>query len=222
MSDILILAALREEVAKIRRSDRVTVALTGDGAARAWRGAAAAIERTAPRLVIGIGIAGALSSDLCRGDLVVARTIVDENGAWNACDPAMVTVSMEAGGKPVTLVTTGAIATPLEKRNLAGSLEGSAAVDLESAAWQRAATERSLPFTTIRCILDTADEALPAFLARCTRADGSISRFRVVLHALLHPFEIPRLIDLRRRTSEAAAVLARGMESFLFKLEANG
>ncbi len=222
MPKLLILAALREETAKMRRIEGVAIATTGDGALRAGRGAATAIDRTHPRFVVGTGIAGALSPDLERGDVVVARTIVDENGTRTACDPALLATAIAAGAKPGTLVVSRGIASSAAKRNLAAGIEGPAAVDLESAAWQRAAAERSLPFVAIRCILDVADEALPPFLERCTRADGSISRARVVLHAMLHPLEIRRLIELQRRTAAAAATLARCLESFVADLSAKG
>lgn len=222
MTDILILAALREEVARIRRVEGVTVAVTGDGALRAARGAAAAIERTQPRFVVGLGIAGALSTDLERGDLVVARTIVDENGGRAACDARLVAAAAAAGARPGTLVTSRAIASSAGKRKLAAGIDGPAAVDLESAAWQRAAAERSLPFVSVRCILDPAAEDLPDLLKRCVRRDGSISRARVVLQAVLHPLEIRTLFDLRRRTATAAGVLGRYLESLTANLHKNG
>jgi nucleoside phosphorylase len=222
MTDILILAALREEIAKIRRIEGVTIALTGDGALRAARGAAVAMERTRPRFVVGVGIAGALTTDLERGDLVVARTIVDENGGRTSCDAGLVSAVAAGGARPGTIVTSRAIASSAGKRKLAAGIDGPAAVDLESAAWQRAAAERSLPFVSVRCILDPASEDLPDLLKRCLRADGSISRARVVLQTALHPLEIRTLFDLRRRTATAAAILGRCMESLTANLHKNG
>ena len=209
MSDILILAALREEIAKMRPMDGVVVATTGDGPLRAGHGAAAAIDRLHPRCVIGIGIAGAISTDLNRGDLVAGQTIVDENGSRHGSDPALVEAAIALGAKPGTLVTSRGIASAEAKRQLAQSIQGTCAVDLESASWRRAAAARGVPFVAVRSIVDTAAEDLPAIVLQSIRPDGSISRGWVVARAIIQPAQIPLLFDLRRRTAEAVTVLTR-------------
>jgi len=182
----LVIAALPEE------GDFV---ITGDGPIRAERGARAAIERENPEALIGVGLAGGVAAELRRGDVVVANTIIDEEGVARDCDPRLVDAAIAAGAKPVTLRSTRAIV--FEK-----SVIDADAVDMESAAWQRAAGHR--PFVAVRVILDVRDESLPRFLARCARADGSIKRLSVAARALVHPRAVARLA---RETAAARRIL---------------
>jgi len=170
--------------------------VTGDGPIRAERGAREAITREYPKGIIGVGIAGGIAPELRRGDVVVAKAVIDEDGVARDCDARLVHAAIGCGAKPVTIAGTKHIA--FDKRALQADV-----VDMESAAWQRAAGD--IPFVVIRVILDPRDESLPPFLAKCVRADGSISRARVALRALAHPRAIARLA---RETRDARRILA--------------
>ena len=95
---ILILAAMDEELQPLRGLTEISetvdvgrwtayhgrlghtpviLARTGEGRARAMTAAAALLDRFAPRLVVIVGIAGALSPALRPGDLVVADRVCD-------------------------------------------------------------------------------------------------------------------------------------------------
>jgi len=160
--------------------------ITGDGPVRAERGAREAILEHNPEAIIGVGIAGGIAPHLKRGDIVVGR-----DG-----DPRLVASAVSLGAKPMRIVTTPAIV--FDKTTIDADV-----VDMESAAWQRAAGD--IPFVVVRVILDPRDESLPPFLAKCARADGSISRVRVALRALAHPRAIARLA---RETRAARRILA--------------
>lgn len=203
MSRALVVAALPEEAQG--------AVVTGDGPIRAEHGAVEAVARFRPEALIGIGIAGGVASDLRRNDVVVARTIIDEDGVPRDCDRRLVDAAVRYGAIPVTIATTRAIV--LDK-----SAIGADVVDMESAAWQRAAGE--LPFVAIRVILDPRDESLPPFLAKCARDDGSIDRGRVVRYALTHPAAIPSLIRLGKQTRDASKTLATFVSKLLASVAA--
>lgn len=97
----------------------------------------------------------------------------------------------------------------LSAKDSGGSLPSlPAAVDMESAAWARAASSAEIPFLVVRAIADTFEEELPAFLAECMGEDGGISRAAVAARLLTNPGALPRLLAMRRRVGEAAAHLA--------------
>jgi hypothetical protein len=107
--------------------------------------------------------------------------------------------------------TTRILCTPAEKAEARAGLppHEPAAVDLESAAYARAAARRSIPYLVVRAVCDTADEGLPLDLNRCRNSAGGVRRLAVVGSALLHPASVRGLWTLRRRLGRCAHELAR-------------
>jgi nucleoside phosphorylase len=200
---------------RFRGAPGVVLAVTGDGPSRAERGLVAFLQATPCAGVIGIGLAGALTSDLRAGDLVTARGILDEDGRAVATDARWVAAAEASGATACTLFSTRSIVrSAAEKAILAGkNVSAPAAVDLESAAWARAAMAFGLPFAVLRVIADAANDEVPGFIADSARPDGSIRRERVVLAALAKPQKrIPELIRLARAARRASHRLAEAVD----------
>lgn len=234
---VAIVTALPEELAPILRRARGVSAAngrwrrgrlggadavfgsTGDGPASGFAGAAALCDAVSPRLLLGAGVAGALSRDLAALELVVGRQIREGAGEAPRPDPRMVERAVSSSAaRPATLVTVDRPVTgSAEKRSLAASLgiQGSAAVDMESAAWARAASERGIPFLIARAVSDTAEEELPDYLARCVGGDGRLRRAAVVRSALAHPSTITALARMRGRLRAGAERLSVLLEKLL-------
>lgn len=104
-----------------------------------------------------------------------------------------------------------------QKAALAAALAGEepAAVDMESAAWARAAAAHGVPYAIVRAVADTAAEDLPDFLPRCVGADGGIRRSAVVRRALTRPASWAALLAMRRRLAHGAEKLAAFLERLL-------
>lgn len=235
---VVVLTALPEELAPIlRRAHGVlpagsrgvwrgslggvpaVFAATGDGPARAERGAAAVFREFRPSALYGLGIAGALSLSLQALDLVVARRVRDGRSEAPAPDPALLSRARMAGDPAVVLLLTvdRPVTDPGRKAALARLLasEEPVAVDMESAAWARAAAAAEVPYAIVRAISDTAAEALPEYLARCVDSDGSMKRGAVAVRALAHPSSIATLLEMRRRLARGADKLAAFLERLL-------
>ena len=235
---VAVLTALREELAPILRlAHGVTstgargvrrgflggvsavFAATGDGPARAGRAAAAICREFRPAALYGLGIAGALSPALAASDLVVARRVRDGRSEAPAPDAALLSRARLTGDPAVVLLLTvdRPVTDPRKKAALAQALAGEEpmAVDMESAAWARAAAAASVPYAIVRAISDTASEELPEYLARCVGADGGIRRGAVALRALAHPASIATLLEMRRRLAHGAEKLAAFLERLL-------
>lgn len=196
----------------------VRVACTGSGPRRA----AFALDRMLAdgpvSLVVGAGIAGALTPSLARGDVVVGRAVRDRDGEAPASDESWRTRAVGLGARPAVMVTVDRIVTrPDERLALARDLppDAVASVDMESAAWTRTAARRRTPCLVLRAISDTAAEALPDRLAECLDDEGGISRRRLAARALVRPRSLGSLLRLRRQAREAALSLSGFLERLL-------
>ena len=198
---------------------RTVFAATGDGPLRAERVTGAVCRDFRPVAIYGAGIAGALSASLAAFDLVVARRVRDRGGEAPPPDPELLARARSAGDPAVGLLLTvdRPVVDPRQKAALAAALAGEepAAVDMESAAWARAAAAYGVPYAVIRAISDTAADALPAFLPRCVGADGGISRLAVLARALSRPASLAALFAMRRRLAHGAEKLAAFLERLL-------
>jgi nucleoside phosphorylase len=200
----------------------VRLACTGSGPRPAARGLDALLEKRPASLVIGAGVAGALTPQLDPGDVVVGRWVRDRDGDAPPSDECWRGRALQLGARPVVAFTVDRVLTqPAERAALAHALpEGVAgSVDMESAAWSRAAERRGSACLIVRAISDAASVALPEYLSDCLDARGGISRARVGVRALLCPASLPSLLRLRRQVREAAERLAQFLED-LFRLEA--
>lgn len=211
---ILIVTAIPEELGAFAGRTLppgVLVAATGDGPVRAARGAAALCARHRPSLLIGAGVAGALTADLGIGDLVVAHRVVDRDGETPWPNGVLVVqAAAKPGARQGTLVSVDRpVVSAAEKAALAERFgPPPAAVDMESAAWARAASAAGIPFLIVRIVSDASDEELPGYLSGCMDGEGGIRRSAVALAALTHPRSIPALWRMRARVTDCAGRVA--------------
>jgi nucleoside phosphorylase len=200
----------------------VRLACTRSGPREAARGLDALLSRHPASLVIGAGVAGALTPQLDVGDVVVGRWVRDRDGDAPACDEPWRRRALELGARPAVAFSVDRVMTrPSDRAALAHALpEGVAgSVDMESAAWSRAAERRGSHCLIVRAISDAASDRLPEYLSDCLDARGSLSPSRVAVRALLRPTSLPSLLRLRRQVRDAAERLAEFLED-LFRLEA--
>jgi len=230
---VLIAAAMAEEIAPLwtrAETDRairvgscsvrcgrlrdtpVILARTGEGRTRAEQGAALLLDRFDPKLLVVVGIAGGLSPELEAGDIVVAREVRDGGEPLRAPDPGWVGRALRGGRTfaGTAISSSEVLVTPAEKAAARGELPADerATVDLESAAFARAAAARNIPYVVLRAVSDTADERLPLDFNACRDHAGGIRRMAVMRRALLHPASVRGLWRLRRRLGLCADELA--------------
>lgn len=211
---ILVVAALSYELASLNGMAHPGLALleTGEGVANAERQLEARLERGVARAVFSIGFAGALSSSLQVGDLVVADDI---RGSIGRPDSTLLSAARQTQMKvPLRFgvaVTSSEILWQAEsKRALAASLAANEIgfVDMESTAIAGVCAKHGLPFLIARSITDLLDEDLPLDFNRCRTADGRVDSKKVVKAALLRPAAFTGLFELRRRSRVCADRLA--------------
>jgi nucleoside phosphorylase len=199
---------------------RVLLTCTGDGARNAREGIREVLDAFPVSRWIGAGFAGALSSGLEPGTVLVARALCNPDGRLCApLDAPFASRALAAGGAlAATLVSAAAlVSTAAAKARLRDSIrrEGDepAAADLESAGWA-AGAPAGVPGVLVRVVLDGALEDLPGLLARSNRPGGGIDRAGVVLRALVSPSGVGKLFSMRRRARLMAERLADFLERF--------
>jgi adenosylhomocysteine nucleosidase len=208
----------------------VTIALTGEGAKNAQR-AAEAIVSTGPRLLVALGLAGALDPQLKPADLVVATRVVrDGLPPLRIDDDLLAHVRHRTGAAPGWVATVDRIVSSVrDKRSLQqrwahplhATGSGPGLVDLES-RWAVEAAERGgVPWVVLRAVSDVASENLPEFLEQARDEDGAIRRHRVLLHAMHHPRWVPGLVRLGWRSRRCARVLAEAVERLVTDVSAS-
>jgi adenosylhomocysteine nucleosidase len=237
---VVILAALRREISALEGRTRIArrwsdgtlkasqgwlqgtdviLASTGDGAENAARGARALLEGRRVESIIVVGVAGALSPALRLGMLLVSREVMDENRPVGAPDPAWLQRALrDTGAIPATFVSSRTIlCTPQAKRAAYDALPRGAVagVDLETAAFARAATERGIPYIALRAISDVAEETLPMDFNAMRDASGAVDVRRVALRALPRPRLLASLWGWRGRMAGCSESLAGAVQALL-------
>lgn len=221
---VLLVTAMPEELGPLfgrDLPDGVRAASTGEGPRRAARRAAELCDLHRPDVLLGAGVAGALSSDLAFGEILVARRVCDADGDAPSPDPALAErAAAIPGAREASLFSSDRILVAARERSaLAARIrDDPAAVDMESAAWARAANARGIPYLVVRAISETADVDLPDYLLRCYDADGGIRRARVLFHALARPASLSSLLAMRHRMRESGQRLAAFVHHFLAKV----
>jgi hypothetical protein len=144
------------------------------------------IDATNVVKVISAGLAGALDPALGCGDVVVDRIHS----------------------------TDRVITTPAQKAALFEQT-GAAAVDMESAKIRKLASAANLPFTAIRAISDTADEAIPPTVLGLVDPMGNPRPGAVAAALLGRPWLLPHLLRLRRNSEHALKQLGAYLAELL-------
>jgi len=237
---VAVLAAMDEELAGVRggswmaqslRVDRcrvtvgrfegvpVVLASTGDGPENAARGARALFDRFPVRGAIVVGVSGGLSPALAPGRVLAGRDILEGGRPAPPPDADWLRRAVqEAGATAATFVSSRTLlCTARSKQEAYAELPAGvvASVDLESAAFARAAAERGLPYLALRAIADPAEESLPLDFNDLRDASGAVDRRRVAWRALRRPALVAPLWRLHRRVGLCAESLRRAVGTLL-------
>jgi adenosylhomocysteine nucleosidase len=213
---ILVVAALNYELEKLNGRPGLALLETGEGVANAERELETWLDRRNTRGVLSIGFAGALSSSLQLGDLVIVSDIRDsmEKPDANLLSAAR-QIRIDAPVRFGVAVTSHEILWRAEsKRALASTLDSNtiAFVDMESTAIAKVCARRGAPFLIVRSITDLLDEDLPLDFNQCRAQDGRVDPKKVVKAALHRPASFKGLLELRKRSELCAERMAEFVE----------
>lgn len=188
MSTVAYISAEAFELAPLARRRRESLVFhEGAGFVMARRAAERAVAAGAGVLV-SVGLCGALSRELTRGEIVV--------------DEAGLRPRSEQRYRPGRIVSQDRVAwTVEEKAALAGR---GVAVEMESGAVREVAARHGLGFAGVKVVSDLADEPMPMDFNAYRDDDGRFDQRRIALAALGRPWVLPKLMRLRREALAAA------------------
>jgi adenosylhomocysteine nucleosidase len=221
MPRIAIVAALEREIRPLVRHWRVTetkhenhwfrffekgeaVAVCGGiGAGPARRAAEVVIALYLPEMIWSAGFAGALTSELKVGDIVVPRRVI------SAGDGSIKDTERGEGA----LISVDMVASADHKSKLRDSYAAQS-VDMEAAAVGRAAEARGIAFAAVKTISDESDFSLPA-MDRFITATGEFRTGKFAGFVLVRPWFWADAILLARNSSRAAHALCEWLEGMI-------
>jgi adenosylhomocysteine nucleosidase len=161
------------------------------------------------------GFAGALSESLRVGEIVAPRAVQHLGksktieSSRNLCSAARENQATDA---KMLLTADSVISSVDEKRRLSPFAE---IVDMESFAVLSVAKSQNVSAAAIRVITDRLDEDMPVDIATTVDDKGQVKIGGVVRYVARHPFQLPALIRLGKKSRTAAEALANFLEAFI-------
>jgi len=159
--------------------------------------------------ILSFGVAGALSSELQVGEIVIGVSVCDSIGTIIHSDQKWVnqlSYLLKEGSKPVdfpvSFVNFVSMDTPIATMAARTTLHDSTAadaVDMESYIAASAAKAHNLPFAIMRVVLDEADFNLPP---------AALVPFYPNGHIIKEPWQVPKLVQLAFWSEKAMGNLA--------------
>lgn len=192
---------------------------SGMGPARARQATQALLDGHTPKWVISAGFSGALDPGLKVGDIVVANSIVDEQGRALSIDMNM--PPNPAAGLHVgrLLMTESLIRTVAEKKTL-GERHAALAVDMESMAVAETCRDAKIRCLAVRAISDDMSADLPAEILTLVGDTGSVRLGAALASIWKRPGSVKEMWSLREKATAAAERLATFLAGVIEQLYA--
>lgn len=163
------------------------------------------------------GVSGGLDPELEPGDMVLADSIIQENGdtcqqIWEG-NSKFVEISyaaLIAEGIPVyrgpIITVQKAVLSARDKQALFTKINA-LAVDMESAAVAAAADKASIPFFALRTVCDAATRSIPIEIFDCLNQAGRVQLLHLFRMLLLRPSLVSDLLRMKRDFAFGLATL---------------
>jgi adenosylhomocysteine nucleosidase len=213
----------RHSVERFGTLDQLPVRIveTGVGTERAEAALEDLWKRGPVDWIVSAGFAGALSADLKRGDLLMASSIIGQEGepleVGFRIDPAVVaaTPHLHVG----RLVTVDHLVSRREERLELAERYESVACDMETVALARACRRHQVRFLSVRIITDALDDELPMEVEKLLQQKSTVARLGVAAGAIFQrPGAVKDLWKLREDAGRASERLAGFLSGVLPQL----
>lgn len=163
--------------------------------------------------LVSWGTAGAISSDLKSGDVILPDTIMNNTNKNYMCDEKWrhnVLTKLEQSHLNVfsgTIYSADSVISPDDKRRIRGQTQA-IAVDMESATIASIANQSSIPFIAIRTIVDESTMYIPASILNNIDDYGQVKISKLSYSLFTHPGDIHMVYRLGRSMHKANQSLA--------------
>ncbi len=165
------------------------------------------------------GVSGGLDPDLEPGDLILADSIIQENG--NTCqqiwegNSKFVEISyaaLIAKGIPAyrgAIITVRKAVLSARNKQALFTKTNALAVDMESAAVAAVANNAGLPFFALRAVCDATTRSVPIEIFDCLNQAGRVRLLHLFRMLLIRPALVSDLLRTRKDFNAALATLGR-------------
>ena len=193
----------------------IVLARTGMGKNCALSAFDEILKTVRPSLVLSIGYAGGLGFKLKIGDLVIPDSIIELSSNNSYVNKHAVSqqqlVLLEKLDFPKnilihrgTLITVNQVICDSVVKKELGSLYNALAVDMETSALIAHATQKKIPFISIRSISDTVDQSL-VDVSSFINNDGEVSKIKAGWYIATHPNMVKKFISFRDQSQKATS-----------------
>jgi len=159
-----------------------------------------------PDLIVNLGLAGSLVSEMNPPRLLVAGQIADTRTGER--------FFLEPGEHEALILTTANVAGCAEKRRLAESYSGAVAVEMEAATIARLAQVNGIPMACLKAISDALDDDL-SDMNPFIDAEGRFHAARYALRIAIQPHRWRQMVRLGENSKRASRELARAAKGLL-------
>ena len=212
---MIVLAALQQEVTTLRRVWKeqvpsraaLEVHVTGVGRDKAVAGTRRVLDAAVkPEAILCLGFAAGLKAELISGDLVIAKKLYAQGESEPIePDPALLDLAKHVlGGSQWprhfvedTLTVTGVVSSSAEKLRL-GATTSAWAANMEDYWVGKTAIDAGVPFISIRAVLDTSSQDLPAFVTHLEGVGVPGQARSLVVGLATKPTDLSRVWKLYR------------------------
>ena len=203
-SPILICFAVKEEAQAFQeilpRRSRARVLITGMGKTNAEKAITEALQKIQPVRVVSSGFAGGLNPQITSGTVV-----------FEGADLETETALLRLNALSIRFHCADRVATTVAEKCQVRKTTGADAVEMESLIIGDVCRKAGIPFTTVRVILDAADEDLPLDFNRLMTAKQKLSGLKLAGALLKAPGKIGELKRFQKRCQAAARTLATAL-----------
>ncbi|MGA2807930.1 MAG: nucleoside phosphorylase [Terracidiphilus sp.] len=178
----------------------------GMGIAGATRSFSIVNQGGKPDLIVNLGLAGSLVSDIDPPSLLTVGQIADTRTGER--------FNLASGDRKLLILTTGQVAGRAEKQRLAESYRGAVAVEMEAATVARLAQANGIPMACLKAISDAADDDIPD-MNPFIDAEGRFQTGRYTLRIAVRPHRWRQMVRLGENSKRASRELARAAAQLL-------
>ncbi len=191
------------------RHRNLLIYVAGMGAENASHAAQVLIDAGCQRL-LSWGTAGALMTNLRSGDLLIPTYVINAEGChlethteWREKFVSLINRPAQSG----PLLSSPEVLSTATRKQQAQQNSDAIAVDMESAAIARLAIQHSIPFMTIRTVVDTAEMSVPDYALQTIDRYGRSRPLKTLCAIARHPTSLAALIKLGSAFKQALRTL---------------
>ncbi len=203
------------------KGHRVALILAGAGREAAARATETLVAGHRPKWIFSAGLAGGLSPELKRHDILMVERVVDADGRRLSLDlnvdraALTETPDVHVG----TLLTVDEIVRLPEQKRALAEKHDAAAVDMETFAVADACRRLHVPFLAVRVVNDAVDDELPDDVEHLLAQKTTAARLGAAAGAVWRrPSSLKDMVGLRENAMRASERLAKFLAEMIGQL----